>query len=90
MEEVKSQKCISMLFSKHLVTVRELQTSLMTVIIVHGKTTKEHDERLKRVLENLKELEKPDTKSRKVQISHDQAAFSVYETDANKQGHWTN
>ena len=38
--------------------------------IVHGKTTEEHDERLRRVLEKLKE-EKPDTKCRKMQVSHE-------------------
>ena len=55
--------------------------------IVHGKTTEEHDERLRRVLEKLKE--------KNLTLNADKCKFHmsqvwVYGTVANKQGHWTN
>ena len=55
--------------------------------IVHGKTTEEHDERLRRVLEKLKE--------KTLTLNAEKCKFHtsqvcVYGTVANKQGHWTN
>ena len=55
--------------------------------IVHGKTTEEHDERSRRVLEKLKE--------KNLTLNAEKCKFQmsqvwVYGTVANKQGHWTN
>ena len=52
--------------------------NISNVIIVHGKTTEEHDESSKRVLEKLK---------KKLRLNAEKCQTGVYGTDANKQGY---
>ena len=48
-------------------------------ITVHGKTTEEHDESSKRVLEKFKK--------KKLRLNAEKCQTGVYGTDANKQGY---
>ena len=53
-QQVQPQKCISMHVIQQALTDGEGVANISNGIIVHGKTTEEHDESSKRVLEKLK------------------------------------